>query len=85
VGLEDLDIFKIEISPNPSDGIYFVETKPEIITEVSIYKMSGEKVYSVQEPSNRFEIDISSMPDAIYIVNFKTKDNRIITKRLVKK
>ena len=85
VGLEDLDIFKIEISPNPSDGIYFVETENESITEVSIYKISGERVHFIHEHSNRFEIDISSMPAAIYIAKFKTKDNRIITKRLVKK
>ncbi len=55
----------VKIYPNPSTGIYYIETN-QSITDLNIYDMMGRKVYNISADKNI--IDLSSQPEGIYLL-----------------
>ena len=73
------DINALAVFPNPTKGVFYIDCqgKPE---EVSVFNILGKKVYTGTEN----KVDISNLPDGIYLVNLKI-DKQVVTKRILKK
>ncbi len=75
----------INITPNPSNGIFNISCENSNLTKVTIVDSSGKEIYSIENPSSNFEIDISNHPSEIYIATFINTRNEKLTKKLVKR
>ncbi len=58
-------IEEIKVYPNPSTGIYNIES-PQSINDIMIYDLIGRKVYN--SSNNKNIIDLSSQPEGIYLL-----------------
>ena len=76
------NLTELEIYPNPSKGTIslFFKGDKDKVHSVSIYNVSGEKIYD--SGNYQSAIDLSGKPDGIYILHFNL-DSKIIIKRLV--
>jgi hypothetical protein len=76
---------ELNIFPNPSTGKFILDSK---ITkgEISVYNVSGEKVfYSNAQSSEDKSIDLSEQPNGIYFLNIKTKNGSTTRKLIIQK
>ena len=86
--LEDKELTKVELSPNPSRGIFNVsfEVPRNNTIDITISNYLGKEVYSEQfnhqEDMFKKSIDISSNADGIYLLTIKTNTG-LINKRVV--
>lgn len=67
------EISATSVFPNPSDGIFYLETENgnEILQEIKVYNVLGETVIARIQPggdTGEFKIDLSSQPEGIYFV-----------------
>ena len=76
----------INIYPNPTTGQFNIDFmgNPYPDAEVYIISFRGEKIHKMNtQNNNKIVVDLSYLPDGIYLVVIKTA-NKIITKRIVK-
>ena len=85
---------EITIYPNPNDGKFTVESLKWKVTDITIYNMIGEKIYSLkkeqisilyptqQQAGSAFSIDLISQPPGIYFVQLLF-GNKIFNKKIV--
>lgn len=74
----------VEVFPNPVTGEEFTLTSNAEITEVSIVNILGQKVYDEHftgETKINIELEISEK--GIYLIQVKTFDGRVATKRIL--
>jgi len=83
VGINEAkDDFLFSIFPNPSSGIFSIRSL-EMISEIKIENVLGEKIYSSQINSNKSEIDLAKQPQGIYFIKVNSEKGTAI-KRLIK-
>ncbi len=61
----------IKICPNPSNGIFYIQSSEEN-SSIQIINLIGEKIYSSQINSNKSEIDLSFQPSGVYFLQLIT-------------
>ena len=67
---------EISIYPNPNPGIFTVKLN-EVVSneqvELEVFNQLGEKVYTKQAKleNNQLQVNISSLPSGMYLLNFK--------------
>ena len=73
--------------PNPSKGLYFINNSENNITDLIIKSANNQIVSSknISRKSNKIEINISTLPDGIYIISYKDKKSGIqYTQKVIK-
>jgi len=65
------DNFTISLYPNPTDGIFTVQGT-ELITEIKVFSILGQEVYSESMDNENVTVDISSQPIGTYFVKVAT-------------
>ena len=76
-GVGENEAVKADVYPNPSDG--YVNVKADGIEAVNILNATGAVVKSCKfEKENLVSIDISDMPNSIYVLEIVTRDGRCI-------
>jgi len=80
INLDDL----ISVYPNPSNGKFTLSSE---ITkgEISIYNISGEKVYSSTVNRKQETVNLSSQPNGIYFLTIKTEQGTANKKLIINK
>ncbi len=77
----------LNISPNPSRGIFKINFEDEFkaTTKITLYNSLGEKLME-QDVNlyNNYELDLTTYPPGVYLVNFSNK-TQSLTKKVVKK
>ncbi|MBI4931003.1 MAG: T9SS type A sorting domain-containing protein [Bacteroidetes bacterium] len=74
--------FNIFISPNPSNGIFTIQS-PNKISNIEISNLIGEKIYSSKVNSSQTEIDLTKQPQGIYFIKVNSEKGTSI-KKLIK-
>ena len=74
------DLGMILISPNPSTGIFTLQSTTEV-TAIEIYDVLGDLIYTSKE--NISLLDISAFADGVYFLILKT-ENGTASKKLIK-
>lgn len=72
------------IYPNPSSGKYTISGNDLNISMVNVYNILGECVYQLAANNPKYEIDLSSLDNGIYIVRIENKNRGIINKKIIK-
>ena len=71
---------KISIYPNPSSGIFTIETNTTTKQTMQVYDVNG-RVIPIPNPSqregNKFTIDLSNLPTGVYNINITSNDGAV--------
>jgi len=79
-GTENIPENKIEIYPNPSNGVLKINCSSEI-KQVEIYKLSGQAVENFSSVNkNIFYLDMSEKINGVYIIKIITNESTFIEK-----
>ena len=87
VSCRDLDITSptlqttINVYPNPAKDYIYIDLPEEKIKSVSLYNVLG--VLLKEQKSNMTSVDISSLPQGMYLLSIETDEN-VITKKFIK-
>lgn len=74
---------KFTFYPNPTNNIINITTQNEMITQTNIYDMFGRLLKTQTGNSNNEKIDIEEFPNAVYLVEVKTRHG-IQTMKIIK-
>lgn len=87
LSLDEMDLANsIQIYPNPSEGVFVIESENEKITQIRITNATGTLVYesNAYSTNNRFKIDLSDQSSGVYLIEITTEVGSTI-KRMIKK
>lgn len=73
---------KVKLYPNPSTGIVTIATEKEV--QVKIIDVFGKVVYSNNNVSNNYSVDVSNLSKGIYLVKINN-ENTYTTEKLILK
>ncbi len=73
---------EINVYPNPSNGIFTIESRAEI-SSIEITNILGEKISTCSLNSKKTEIDLSNQPKGIYFYKIITGEENITTGKLI--
>ena len=80
VGVEDVyGLNNFAVSPNPSDGVFTI-TAPSNITSIAVYDLLGKIVYTGDYNTKQVQIDLSTLPQGMYLL----KANGIEVRKIIK-
>jgi PKD repeat protein len=81
VGINDLTLADVSVYPNPSSGIFTVESSVEMI-DICISDVSGKLVYNGSLSGKQGKIDLTEFVDGMYLVSIRFNNDMIQTLRL---
>ena len=72
----------LSIYPNPASSKLFLSGLNENFNngEISVLDFSGRKIFSQKISSHQNEIDVSSLPNGVYLLELKNEDEMITKK-----
>ena len=73
---------RVNIYPNPSSGIYTIQTKNLIKGIITVFDITGQKKSDCQITSNKQTVNLSNFSKGIYFLKIKKK-NIVIQKRII--
>jgi PKD repeat protein len=71
---------KLHIYPNPSSDNFTLDNGQELMKEVSLYDVMGRKVKHLPVNAPSTTVDVSDLPNGIYVVKIITDEGIIIRK-----
>ncbi|HRX64100.1 MAG TPA: T9SS type A sorting domain-containing protein, partial [Candidatus Absconditabacterales bacterium] len=79
VGIDDVDIASlVTVYPNPVSDILNIEMGENAnISEIQIYSILGELVYSSGVDSDVYRVDVSGLAPTVYFIRFVDKDGLV--------
>ena len=80
LGLNENALNIITISPNPSNGIFSINSDNLNLIEIEIYNLQGEIVYKSNSANG--SIDLSKEPKGIYLLK-ATSGNKLLTNKIL--
>lgn len=83
-GVDNISSTNIVVYPNPSNGVFRIQTENLNTADVRIYNMQGTLIYEEKDYSNSQVINISSHSSGPYIIQLSQEDS-IITKTIITK
>lgn len=86
-GILDVDAFVgLQLSPNPTTGLFQVMMPESIVADYVVYDMNGKMVLRQEKVSDPVTtLDISQYPAGTYLLRVTAADGRIAMRRIVKK
>ena len=82
-GIDENENSVYTLYPNPANDKILIESATPV-NRCEIYRLDGSMVYSLQNRSEKLEINVSDLPSGTYIINVISDDNSRIG-RFVKK
>ena len=73
------------VSPNPTSGQFQITSDELRITNVEIYNVLGEKVYSLNHSFTHSLINLSAQPSGVYFLQIKTEQGNMTKKIVINK
>ena len=82
VGVSEKDLAKsVSLFPNPSNGKVNLVSDIANVENISVYNAIGEIVLEDKKPTFKNELDLTTLPNGVYIVKIKTEAG-FVTKKL---
>lgn len=88
VGIDEIKFNSaINVFPNPAEMGYFDVSAEGFISELIVYSITGEKVYELytRESKSQLRVETNNWNKGAYLVNVRTSNNIVSTKRIVVK
>lgn len=75
----------LKLYPNPTNGILSIEMPNSSIDKISIFSLDGKLILDSRiEPTNSYQVDVSSCNNGLYILKIETTDGKKINKKIIK-
>ncbi len=74
-GIEEAEALSVDIYPNPTSGMIYLETTQEV-TGVRILSVLGEELISVGGQQEK--VDLSELPDGVYLVEINSGSQKTV-------
>ena len=77
---------ELKLFPNPcKDKKVTVELNADLISEIRLINIAGKEVLikKIEIPVNRQQLELSNIPNGIFMVQVKTVENKIVVKKLL--
>jgi VCBS repeat-containing protein len=81
VGVEELNSDIIEISPNPSNGYFSINSNGVVFNSIDVYTLNGTLVQSFESNGNQTDIFLN-VDKGMYLLKMNLND-AVITKRII--
>lgn len=78
VGVTEATANKVNIYPNPSNGIYNLQRSTSKLTEIEVYNALGQVVYTSKVNTTNTTIDLSTQPNGIYLARVDGRNLRLV-------
>jgi len=69
IGIDDVSMNKMRISPNPGDGHFQIALPDNGVFEVQVFDITGHMVYTSSLSAEMNQMDISHLNDGVYIIS----------------
>lgn len=70
LGTEELDVQKLQVYPNPSNGLFNIVAGSNISSlKAKVYDISGKLIYQKDFSGSKISLDLTNYPKGIYILN----------------
>jgi hypothetical protein len=72
---------QVDVFPNPSKGIYTIESSITTTSFLEVYNVLGQQVYSASLYSTNggsFEMNLSAQPSGIYLYRFFGENGKFL-------
>ncbi len=79
-------IAELKVYPNPcKQEKVTIESNSNNVSDISITNIAGKQVYQKEYiiPENKIQVEVSEMPNGIYLVKIKTSEGKQIVKKLI--
>jgi hypothetical protein len=75
----------IEVYPNPSNGLFRIENLPSSVDYFSICRLDGKLLEQgiITHDARPLTINLNEFPEGLYLLNLRTGDGTLITKKLL--
>ena len=73
----------LKIYPNPSNGVFYINTQEYYIESWDVYNLSGIIVKSDNSRYRTGVVDLTGMPDGLYMIKARTSDNKELKQKLI--
>jgi hypothetical protein len=86
IGMNEVSAGGVTILPNPSDGMFYLETKniSSDPIELQVMDLTGRIVFEIEPAiSKKFEIDLSGQSKGMYFVRIKSGEGLLIRKIVI--
>ncbi len=77
VGMDEKQPFSIGIFPNPSTGLFTLDTGEGDLLQITVYNLAGTAVYENSTPEPGETIDITDQPTGVYILRVTLNMNTV--------
>ena len=87
-GIDEVVISKVLIYPNPTNGIFTINTGQTNIASIKVYDIAGKVVFTTtaSNKQNEMQIDLSDLNNGVYFVQVISEDsNKSISKIILAK
>lgn len=77
---------ELKLYPNPcKDKKVTVELNADLISEIRLINIAGKEVFikKIEIPVNRQQLELTNIPNGVFMVQVKTADNKIVVKKLL--
>jgi hypothetical protein len=87
VGINEDDIQYIKSYPNPTNGLFKIETNDKNVDQVKVFNLEGKELFchKLDGPNSTIELDLSSLQPSLYIYNLYDNAGKLLgTNKVVK-
>jgi hypothetical protein len=74
----------VEVYPNPTQDKLHIHLSTLTETRIVLYNVLGEEVYTGTSNGKETELSLAALPQGLYFLIVKTKENRIFTEKVIK-
>lgn len=83
-GTSNYEFPKVEVYPNPSQGVWNIKSRDQILNSIQVFDALGKQVLSLKPNSNEVQIDASTLNTGLYFVRMESNSG-FKTVKLIKK
>ena len=76
---------ELKIYPNPSDGRFVVEFNKTEEHWVKVLDICGKEIVNIRTKDANTVVDLKDRPTGVYVLRMISNDNKVVTKRIIKK
>ena len=81
--IESVETHQFSISPNPTSGALFITTTLDSY-DISVFNSLGQIIQKKKNHSNSTFLDISNLPEGVYLIQFSDNNNVLYKETIIR-
>ena len=81
--VENTFLPEVTVFPNPSKGLFFLQSEKRKLSNILIYNLVGEKIYQAEINNAQIEIDLSKQPTGVYFMQITDENKNVVNRKII--